>query len=107
MSAEGDHFIEVDRHGGSDYVVKVHGAVDVQNAARLRAALLAALGVTPTRLVVNLAEVDSIDASGMEVLVGAYRWMTEVGGWLLLEHANADLAGLLVQNGLPIVGLTG
>jgi len=97
-------FIDVARRGGTSYVVKINGAINLNNAARLQEALLDALSLTPTRLVVDLSAVNSIDTSGLQVLLSTYRRTTAAGGWLLLERANADLAHLLQQNGLPTIG---
>jgi anti-sigma B factor antagonist len=101
MIDDADFFLELAPLGASEYVVKIKGAIDRRNAGRLQEALLDALIVTPTRLTVNLAAVDSIDASGLDVLVGAYRRATSAGTRLLLQRADADLARVLEQNGLP------
>jgi anti-anti-sigma factor len=96
-----DFFLEVAHLGASDYVVTITGAIDGRNAGRLQEALLDALIATPTRLTVNLAAVDTIDASGLDVLVGAYRRATAAGTRLLLQRADRDLADVLEQNGPP------
>jgi anti-anti-sigma factor len=74
-----DFFLEVAHLGASDYVVTITGAIERRNAGRLQEALLDALIATPTRLTVDLAAVDTIDASGLDVLVGAYRRATANG----------------------------
>jgi anti-sigma B factor antagonist len=96
-----DFFIEIARVGSADYVVKVNGPISVRNAARLQEALLDALAASPSRLTVGLAAVGTIDASGLDVLVAAYRRATAAGTRVHLEGADSDLAHVLEQNGLP------
>jgi anti-sigma B factor antagonist len=101
MIDDSDFFLEVASLGASDYVVKINGPIDLHNAARLQETLLDALIVTPTRLTVNLAAVSSIDGSGLDVLVSAYRRATAAGTRLLLQRADTDVALVLEHNGLP------
>jgi anti-sigma B factor antagonist len=96
-----DFFVEVARVGSADYVVRVTGPISVRNAARLQEALLDALAASPSRLSVGLAAVGTIDASGLDVLVAAYRRATAAGTRLHFEGAGSDLAHVLEQNGLP------
>jgi anti-anti-sigma factor len=95
-----DYFIAVYSRGRDEYVVKVTGQIDTGNAARLQEALLDGLIGTPTRLIVDLAAVSSIDASGLDVLVGGHRRATVAGTQLIIRNANAEVAHLLEQNGL-------
>jgi anti-sigma B factor antagonist len=101
MIDDTDFFIEAASLGASDYVVKISGPIDAGNASRLQEAILDALIAAPTRLTVNLASVNSIDGSGLDVLVSAYRRATAAGTRLLLQRAHPDLAQVLEQNGLP------
>jgi anti-anti-sigma factor len=95
-----DYFIAADSRDTSEYVVKVTGPIDVGNAARLQEALLDGLIGTPTRLMVDLAAVSSIGASGLDVLVGAHGRATAAGTQLLFRHPKAEVADILEQNGL-------
>jgi anti-anti-sigma factor len=101
MIDDTDFFIEAARLGASDYVVKINGRIDVRNASRLQEALLDALIAASTRLTVNLAAVSSIDGSGLDVRMSAYRQAAAAGTRLLLQLAHPDLAQVLEQNGLP------
>src|SRR4051794_22723416 len=55
------------RDGGT--VVRLGGELDLYNAPVLREALLAAAKAEPTRLVIDLAEVDFIDSTALGALV--------------------------------------
>jgi anti-anti-sigma factor len=101
MSSAYDYFIAVNSREKDEYVVKVTGPIDVGNAARLQEALLDGLIGTPTKLIVDLAAVSSIDASGLDVLVGGHRRATIAATQLLFRNANIEVAHLLEQNGLP------
>jgi anti-sigma B factor antagonist len=54
-------------------VVSPVGEVDMSTSPELRVALLQALKTEPTALVVNLAEVPSLDSSGVATLIEALR----------------------------------
>jgi anti-anti-sigma factor len=101
MIDDANFFIEIVRVASADYVVTVNGPITVRNAARLQDALLDALAASPSSLTVGLAAVGTIDASGLDVLVAAYRRATAAGTRLHLEGADSDLAHALEQNGLP------
>jgi anti-anti-sigma factor len=103
MSHDYGFFVAVNRQGTSEYVVKVNGAIDLGNAACLQEALLDGLIGTPTRLVVDLAAVSSIDTSGLDVLVGGHRRATAAGTQLLFRRPDAEVAHLIEQNGLHSV----
>jgi anti-anti-sigma factor len=96
-----DFFIAVNTQKTGEYVVKVNGAIDMGNAARLQEALLDGIIGTPTKLIVDVASVRAIDPSGLDVLVGAHRRATAAGTQLVFRHPNAEVAHLLEQNGLP------
>jgi anti-sigma B factor antagonist len=96
-----DFFIDIARVANSDYVVKVNGSICVSNAARLQEALIDALAASPRRLTVNVAAIGTVDAVGLDVLVGAHRRATAAGTRLHLEGADGQLANVLEQNGLP------
>ena len=101
MNDSCDVFASVSSQGHCECVIRVKAAINLDNAAHLQDALLDALTVTPTRLVVDLTAVPSIDDSGLDVLVGAHRRATAGGTQLVLQRPNADLTYLLEQNGLP------
>jgi anti-sigma B factor antagonist len=106
MSAAYDVFIAVDSHEPGEHLVKVNGPIGADNAVRQQEALLDGLIATPPTLMVDLAAVDSIDGTGLDVLVGAHRRAAAAGTGLLFRHPNAGVAHLLQQNGLPTVPAT-
>jgi anti-sigma B factor antagonist len=60
----------VDRRGGA-VVVHLVGELDLYNAPEVREALLEVCADPPDRLVVDLADVDFIDSTGLGVLIEA------------------------------------
>jgi anti-anti-sigma factor len=62
--------ISIEIPGG---VISLSGRLAASTVAEVRAALVAALGAGTGDMVVDLAGVDLVDASGLGVLVGAHR----------------------------------
>jgi anti-sigma B factor antagonist/stage II sporulation protein AA (anti-sigma F factor antagonist) len=77
-------------------VVVAFGEIDLGNVDELRATLDACDG----DVVVDLAEVDLLDAGGIGVLVGARNRLRLVGGSLVLHHPRP-----VVRRTLATVGL--
>lgn len=80
-------------------LVSVTGEVDVSNADKLREAVDEALGSTPSRVEVDLAETSYIDSTGIGVLVGAATRASEAG--IAFEVANPQ------HNVRRVLGLLG
>lgn len=79
-------------NGGSVVLV---GRLDVRGAPAARDALHAALAAGAGRLVVDLAGVELLDATGLGVLVGAHRRARLEGRELVLRDATPRVARLL------------
>ncbi|MBV9484931.1 MAG: STAS domain-containing protein, partial [Frankiaceae bacterium] len=62
--------ISIEIPGGT---ICLSGRLAASTVAEVRAALVAAIGAGTGDLVVDIAEVDLVDASGLGVLVGAHR----------------------------------
>jgi len=58
----------------------VAGEIDVATAGRLRRAVLDVLSEEPAELVFDLRDVTYLDSSGMGVLLGAHRSLSDRGG---------------------------
>jgi anti-anti-sigma factor len=82
----------------ADCVIDVRGdLVDLRSLAGLRGLLRDATAARPVMLIVDLAEVTSIDASGLAVLAAARRRGLEVGMRLLLQAPTASTLALLAE----------
>ncbi|GAB7040449.1 MULTISPECIES: sigma-70 family RNA polymerase sigma factor [Catenuloplanes] len=80
---------------------RVHGEVDRDNAAELRARLLAALTAgRPGALVLDLSGVPSMDAAGLSVLVAVHTAAHGRGVRLRIVGAAPHLTGLMAAIGL-------
>lgn len=58
-------------------VLSPQSDIDMSRAPTMRDAIKAALGGTPTRLVIDLSSVDYVDSSGIATLVEALKWTRE------------------------------
>jgi anti-anti-sigma factor len=78
-----------------DSEVVLTGRLDVQSVHEVREALHAAIDAGTGDLVVNLAAVEVMDATGLGVLVSAHRRAGRTGRRLVLRDANPRLQRIL------------
>jgi anti-sigma B factor antagonist len=95
---EGGDMYVLNRSDGSE--VTLSGTLDVTSVADVRAALHAAIDAGQGALVVDLADVDVTDATGLGVLVGAHRRAGRAGRSLVLRRVPPKLARLLAATRL-------
>ncbi len=76
-------------------VVALTGHLDVHGAADLRLALAAAVERGDGELVVDLAALKAIDATGLGVLVGAHRRAGRTGRTLVLRDVTPAVGRVL------------
>jgi anti-sigma B factor antagonist len=85
-------------------VVRVGGEVDVSTSGELRSSLLAAVSTKASQsLVVNLADVQFIDSTGIGVLVGLWRRIRAGNGRLVLAAPSSQVRRTLDTAGLTEV----
>lgn len=84
-------------------VVRGPAELDIANAGRLRAALLAAAAQGHATIVVDLSETAFCDTSGLQVLVLAHRRAAAEGGGLRLVVQAATLLRLFSLTGVDHV----
>jgi anti-anti-sigma factor len=89
--------------GAADCVIEVRGDVNLRILAGLRRALREVTAARPVMLIVDLAEVTSIDASGLGVLAAAGRRGLIAATRLLLQAPTANMVGPLAETGLDRV----
>ena len=88
----------VERQGDA-CVVRLAGELDLYNAAQVRQALNEAASDSPTRVVVDLSEVDFIDSTALGVLIEARTRLDNRRAFLLAAP------GLETRRALEISGL--
>jgi anti-anti-sigma factor len=76
-------------------VVHLAGRLDVHAAADARLALAAAVESGSGDLVIDLASLDAVDATGLGVLVGAHRRAGRAGRTLVLRDVPEPVGRLL------------
>jgi anti-anti-sigma factor len=76
-------------------VVHLTGRLDIHAAADARLALADAVEAGSGDLVVDLASLDTLDATGLGVLVGAHRRAGRAGRTLVLRDVPAPVGRLL------------
>lgn len=76
-------------------VVALAGRLDVHSAADVRLALVEAVGAGKGDLLLDVAALDGVDATGLGVLVGAHRRAQRAGRVLVLRDVPPALARLL------------
>lgn len=84
-------------------VLELHGRLDVHAAADARLALADAVDSGSGDLVLDLRDVQAVDATGLGVLVGAHRRAGRGGRTLVLHEAPPAVARLLRRTRLDRV----
>jgi anti-anti-sigma factor len=82
-------------YGDDCALARIGGELDIATAPDARAFLLTVLAGGNVSLVVDLADLTFIDATGINVLVRASRRAQENGGWLRLAGASLQLRRIL------------
>ena len=75
--------------------LSLDGRLDVHNAADVRLALVDAVSAGSGDLLVDLSEVEALDATGLGVLVGAHRRADRAGRTLVLTDCSLPVARVL------------
>jgi anti-sigma B factor antagonist len=88
---------------GSWTILAVKGEVDLDTAPRLKSRLKEAVDKGAANVVVNLAEVEFLDSSGLGVLIGGLKRCKEAGGILALVSPRRPVRKVLSITGLDRV----
>ena len=70
---------------GSRGLVTVVGDIDIDSCRRLREKLLQLIDAGATTVVLDLAQMEFVDSTGLDVLVGAHKRLSQRGGELVLR----------------------
>jgi anti-sigma B factor antagonist len=96
MSMNGDAVAGITEDGDAT-VVRLRGELDLYNAAEIRAALDDVVARAPTRLVVDLSDVEFVDSTALGVLVEARAKLPNRRGFLLAAPAAETRRALAVS----------
>ena len=86
---------ELEELDGDSLRLYVRGELDLATASALEEALLDCAREEPARLVVDLADVPFMDATGLRVLIEGQRRQKETGGDLVIGRPSRQVARLL------------
>ncbi len=87
--------VDAERH-----VLAVRGEIDVSTAPRLKQALDESIDSGRTRIVIDLAETESLDSAALGVLIGAVKRLRPSDGALVLSDINDNVAKTFEITGL-------
>jgi anti-anti-sigma factor len=90
-----ERFFVRDRRAADCTVLTIGGELDVATAPALRSHLSDLIADGRTRLVLDLAPLDFLDASGLGVLASTLGRLRERGGWLRLVNVHPRIRRLL------------
>ena len=90
-----EHFFVRDRRTAESTVATIGGELDVATAPALRSHLSGLISNGRTRLVLDLAPLAFLDASGVGVLASMAGQLREQGGWLRLVNVHPRIRRLL------------
>lgn len=89
--------IEFEHRGDGIIVCRPTGALDVSTARGIRQRLDTLM--TSPKLVIDVSRVTFVDSSGLGALMGAIRWIRDLGGVVAVACNRPTLFGLLSTTG--------
>ncbi|TQN27519.1 SpoIIAA-like anti-anti-sigma regulatory factor [Haloactinospora alba] len=81
-------------------IVKVEGDLDIATAGDLHEHVLSDVDTHGPWMILDLSELDFMDSSGLNVIINAYRAVTERGGSLALAAPNERVTKVVRLVGL-------
>ncbi len=100
MASEDLKIESMPENGGKTLLFKLRGSLDLATSGNLRESLAKAAQEGHHDLVVDLAQVDFLDSTGLGALIGAHRRALESGGQVRLIVTGGPIARLLNITGL-------
>ena len=83
------------RSDGQAEIVSLHGRIEADIAPALRKELISMIDSGRSRVVMDLAQVDFIDSSGLSLLITSLKKAAECGGDVVLLGASDAVKSLL------------
>ncbi|MBS1253396.1 MAG: Anti-sigma-B factor antagonist [Anaerolineales bacterium] len=83
--------MEIEELAGARAVVKLEGRLDANSADEAKTTLKNAAAAGETHLVVDMADVNFIDSSGLSALVSGFKAAREQGGTLALVNVGPQI----------------
>lgn len=96
---ETDIDLEVEKMGNIS-IIQASGDLDTFTCAKLREAICDLIENGCSRIVINIADVNYIDSSGLGTLVGGLRRVAEKNGGLAIAGANPQVQKVFTITGL-------
>ncbi|MEU6205904.1 STAS domain-containing protein [Micromonospora musae] len=94
--------VDVNTSPDGTLVIQPHGALDAADAIELRRALVEAIRhIRPSRLVMDLADVQNVDPINLGTLAAACHLGDDHQVAVFLDHSSAPLADQLTAAGVP------
>ncbi len=93
------HLVQLER-AESESIVHLHGDVDLFNAGQLRRCIDELVDDGETRVVLDMAELEFIDSSGLGALIAGMRRLRDVGGEVVVRSPRGTTTKLLEVTGL-------
>ena len=99
---EGDLGVELDlKQVRNTLFVRITGEIDMMVAEKLRKAIDHRLETNRiSNLVINLEKVTFIDSSGLGVIIGRYKKMTNLHGKMFIVGARPSVSKILMFSGI-------
>ncbi len=100
MTAETEQLVVETEERGQDVVLHLDGELDPHTAPVLQEAIDAWSAKGTPRIFLDLRQLRFIDSSGLRVVIGAHRQLSEAGAELVLINVSPTAARLLEITGL-------
>lgn len=82
-------------HEGDTIYIEIEGDISFNNAQEIRKAILDEIRSSDKKAVVNLANVDFMDSSGLSIFITLLKRVKEQGGELILEYPQLGVQRFL------------
>ena len=82
-------------HGEDEHVIAVHGEIDLVSGPDLKECIELVIDTTEGDILVDLADVDYIDSTGLHILLAAHKRISRTGWRLSVRNPSPQVLRLL------------
>ena len=82
-------------HGEDEHVIAVHGEIDLASGPDLKACIELVIDATEGDILVDLADVDYIDSTGLHILLEAHERVAQTGRHVSVQNPSPQVLRLL------------